>query len=394
MSVIAAVIVPNIGLRAASPDGVQEAPAALSGGPGARSLDEVNEAAEERGVAVGMTASEALARCSDLRIVPADPVRAAELWEAVLVRLEGIGAAVESDRDGEAFFGIDGLRGLYGGDEKVLAAADAVLPAEARIAAAPSRLGALLAARRKDRSRVAADDLGRFLGQQKVAVLRGRLGASDPEQEKFIGQLIRLGVTTLGRLGALSADQLSDRFGRLGLQALRLCRGEEEPLRPRPPYEEFEVTLELPEGCAGPQLDRALDLLVARLLAKPERRSRTFITVRLSANLVGGGSWSQDQGLGRPTASASAIRAPLGLRVSSLPSPASSLQLRVLAFGPADAAQLELATEGTAPRKARVRAALAEVRAAAGPDAVAQLIDVELDSRIPERRFALVPFEP
>ena len=51
MPVIAAVIVPNIGLRAASQDGVPEAPAALSGGPGTRSLDEVNEAAEERGVA-------------------------------------------------------------------------------------------------------------------------------------------------------------------------------------------------------------------------------------------------------------------------------------------------------------------------------------------------------
>lgn len=129
--------------------------------------------------------------------------------------------------------------------------------------------------------------------------------------------------------GRLSADQIAYRFGPIGLRALRLCRGDESPLRPRPPFEELEVSLELPEGCAGPQLDRALDLLIGRLLAKPERKAPTFITVRLSANLVGGGSWSVEQGVGRPAASASAIRAPLGLRLAGLPSPASSLQLRV-----------------------------------------------------------------
>jgi protein ImuB len=340
-----------------------------------------------------MATSEALARCADLRVVPADPVRAAEIWESVLGNLESVGAAVESDRDGEAFFGVDGLRGLYRGEKKVLTAACAVLPASARVAAAPSRLSGLLAARRQNRSIIGADDLARFLLPQKVSVLRDRLGASDAGQEELIGALGRLGVDTLGKLAQLSADQVADRFGPIGLRALRLCRGGEEPLRPRAPYEDLEVSLELHEGCAGPQLERALHLLVGRLLAKPERRTRTFITVRLSANLVGGGSWSVEQGLGRPTASMSAIRAPLGLRLANLPSPASSLQLRVLSFGPPQAAQLEMATEGTPPRKARVAAALSEVRAAAGPDAVTRLVDVETDSRIPERRFVLLPYE-
>jgi protein ImuB len=390
---IAAVLIPNFALRAASPGGLPDAPAALSAGPGARVLDELNEAAEASGVAAGMSTSEALARCAELRIVPADPVRAGELWESILGSLEGVGAAVESDRVGEAFFAVDGLRDLYGGDEEVLAAARAALPSAAFIAAAPSRLAALMAARRHDRSLVASDQLTRFLAPHPVAVLRKRLGASDADEQKLISALLRLGITTLGKLAQLSADQVADRFGPIGLRALRLCRGDEEPLRPRAPYADLEVSLELHEGCAGPQLERALDLLVGRLLAKPERRARTFITVRLSANLVGGGSWSVEQGLGRPTASTSAIRAPLGLRLANLPSPASSLQLRVLAFGPPQAAQLEIATEGTPPRKARVAAALREVRAAAGPDAVTRLVDVELESRIPERRFVLLPYE-
>src|SRR6201746_72322 len=46
----------------------------------------------------------------------ADPVEAAERTEALVRRLEAIGAAVESERVGEAFFAVDGLRGIHGGD--------------------------------------------------------------------------------------------------------------------------------------------------------------------------------------------------------------------------------------------------------------------------------------
>jgi len=43
----------------------------------------------------------------------ADPVEAGELTEELLRRLERIGAAVESERAGEAFFALDGLRGIH-----------------------------------------------------------------------------------------------------------------------------------------------------------------------------------------------------------------------------------------------------------------------------------------
>src|SRR3978361_686642 len=45
----------------------------------------------------------------------ADPVAAAELTEAMARALEGVGAAVETERAGEAFFAGSGLRGPQGG---------------------------------------------------------------------------------------------------------------------------------------------------------------------------------------------------------------------------------------------------------------------------------------
>src|SRR4051812_12588674 len=48
---------------------------------------------------------------SEIRLVPPDPDGVHALWREVLERLERIGASVESDRPGEAYFDADGLHG-------------------------------------------------------------------------------------------------------------------------------------------------------------------------------------------------------------------------------------------------------------------------------------------
>ncbi|MBK5220486.1 MAG: hypothetical protein JJE35_11985, partial [Thermoleophilia bacterium] len=268
---------------------------------------------------------------------PADPVEVAERTEATVRALEAIGAGVESERPGEAFFTLDGLRGIHGGDRAgVLAAAhEAVSTAlhdgsQPRIGTAPTRLAAFAAAYRGDGTIVHPAGLRGFLAPLRVAILPHRLGDPEPESEALVLSLERLGIGTLGLLARLSPDQVADRFGPLGLRALRLARGEDEPLRPRTPHEELVEQIELPEGTAGRQLDRALELLVDRLLAAPQRRGRTLLGLRLGARLVGGGSWSIEQGLGRPSASARVLRTVLAPRLESLPGPAEALRLRAL----------------------------------------------------------------
>src|SRR3954454_428684 len=115
------------------------APAALAPEAGREQLvGEVSAAAEAHGVVRGMRLGEALSRCPELRLVPPDPQGVRELWATVLDRLEAIGATVESDRPGGAFFEADGLLGIYGGElEGVLAAARRALGRGVRIGAAP-----------------------------------------------------------------------------------------------------------------------------------------------------------------------------------------------------------------------------------------------------------------
>ncbi|MDX6604792.1 MAG: protein ImuB [Solirubrobacterales bacterium] len=309
-----------------------------------------------------------------------DPVAATEATEAMVRSLEAIGAAVESERTGEAFFVLDGLRGIHRGDSAgVLAAARRAVGEGPRIATGPTRFAAFAAAR------------GWPL-PLPVAALGARLDVPEREAAEFLTALERLGIETLPALARLSPDQVADRFGPLGLRALRLARGEDEPLRPRTPHEELVEQIELPEGTAGRQLDRALELLVDRLLAAPQRRGRTLLGLRLGALLSGGGSWSIEQGLGRPSASARVLRTVLLPRLEDLPGPAEALRLRALGFGPPAGDQLELSVGGSEPRRRRLGEAVREVRAAQGAEALLRILPVESGSRVPERWAMLTPF--
>jgi protein ImuB len=310
----------------------------------------------------------------------ADPVAAAEATEAMVRALEELGAGVESTRAGEAFFAVDGLRGLYGGDSAgVLAAARRALGEGWRIGTGRTHFAAFLAA-------------GDWPRPVPVAALRNRLGVPEREAEELIEALRRLGIDSLGKLAGLSGDQVADRFGPLGLRALGLCRGEGESLRPRTPVEELAEEIELPEGTAGRRLDRALELLVDRLLALPARKGRTLLGLRLGALLSGGGSWSVEQGLGRPSASPRVLCNVLAPRLEELPGPATALRLRAVGLGPPARDQLEFAVGGAEPRRRRLRAAVREVRAAQGAEALLRILPVDSGSRVPERWALLTPY--
>ncbi len=261
-------------------------PVALAPEPGGpQVVGAVSGAAEAFGVHEGMRLGEALARCPGLGLVPPDSERTATAWEQALARLEAMGAGVEPGRDGEAFFEVEGLRPLWGSVEQVLARARRALgrgrergpQASARLGAGNTRLVAHAAALRSRPRRgpviVPAGAARAFLAAQPVGLLRDRL-TGEWERASVPDTLERLGVRTLGELASLPDAAVVDRFGTPGLRALRMARGEEEPLRPRARRELLVERLDLPEGCSGGQLERALALLIDRLLAN-QRTSGT-----------------------------------------------------------------------------------------------------------------------
>jgi protein ImuB len=359
-----------------------------------QAVGEVSPAAEAFGVVQGMRVGEALARCPELRLVPPDPDGVRSLWRTVLDRLERIGAACESDREGEAFFEADGLRGIHGGFDGVLQAARTAIGRGARIGCASGRFSAYAAAlrarpRRRSSVIVQAREVRAFLAPLPVGLLRSRAGL-----EHLPELLERLGIRTLGELAALPPAAVAERFGHPGLLALDLACGRDTALEPRRPPEPVVERLELPEAASGPQLERALELLVARVLSRPERRGRTLRALGLAARFVEGGTWRTKATLRSASADAGRLQLVLAPKLSELPAPAESIALEVEAWGPPAQDQGRLVEDRSpaAVRRARIAEAVGQLRQAVGPEAALRVLDVDPESRLPERRAVLAPY--
>jgi protein ImuB len=397
-ALIVCVLIPRFELAVAA--GGREAlaagPVALAPESGREQLiGEVSAAAEAHGVRAGLRLGEALARCPTLRLVPPDPAGVADEWERLTIALEGIGAAVEPGRAGQAWFDAQGLRTIHGGSlEGVIAATRRALAVPVRIGAAPSRFAALAAASAARARRAEIAPAGPAALRAYLGPLPARLLGLREETSALPDVLERFGVRTLGELAAMPRAALADRFGEAGTLARDLARGRDTPLRPRTAAERLEERLELPESASGPQLERALGLLIDRMLARRERRGRTLRAAVLSAKLVEGGTWRARVTFREALADPRRMRLVLGPRLAELPAPAEALRLRAEGLGPPAGEQRSLLAQPAAVRAARLREAVRQARSVAGPDAALRILPVDPDSRVPERRLALTPWEP
>ena len=420
-SMIVCVLFPRFALTTALGDRGEmlQNPIALAPEPGgAQQVGEVSLAAEAFGVQPGMRLGEALARCPQLTLVAPDPAGVADLWERLLVRLESIGAAVEPEQPGLVCFDAHGLLRMHRGIDGVLGAARRVLRMPARFGVAPSRFAAVAAgtrarARRPEivgapaRAVGSGSGDGGSGGRQRAGGVTGRERAraylaplpvtllrARPSLAHLPPALERLGVTTLGELTAVPVAALADRFGSAGLLAHELASGGDSALSPRLPGEYLREELELPEAGSGLQLERGLGLLIDRLLARRERRGRTVRSVALSAVLVErGGTWREQVIFRESLADPVRMRLALTPRLALMPAPAEVLRLAIEGFGPPAADQRALLEDPAEARAGRLREAIRQARVAAGPDAALRVLEVDPDSRFPERRAVLAPFE-
>ena len=401
-SLAACVWIPLFPLRCeeARREGLVTHPTALLAPDLSRKLWQVSPLARRSGVRAGMTVSQAIGLCPTLRLCEPDPVHYDERFARLLAALNEISPVIESGELGLAYVGTDGLEGIYGAPGKIAAAIKCgVRSAECgvRIGFGLGKFTAWVAASRAKQGEaviVPAGGEGEFLAAQPIAVL-----PLDPDTHRRLRQL---GIRTLGALAALPEEAVTAQFGAVGRRLWRLAAGHTvEPVvggvAPEPIV--AALTFFTPVG-ERDLLERALDQLIARALKDPRRIGWRVQAVRLRAELEGGRSWLADVLLKDPTADGARIAAPLRTRLEQAP-PAGAvtrLVLELTAFAPGTTELQLFARDAVAAARAGQRRALEsaarEIQQRLKRSCLFHVIEVQPWSRLPERRYALIDFEP
>jgi nucleotidyltransferase/DNA polymerase involved in DNA repair len=425
-SLAACVWIPLFPLRCeeARREGLATHPSALLAPDLSRKLWQVSPLARHTGVRPGMTVSQAIGLCPTLRLCEPDPVHYDDCFARLLAALNEVSPVVEPAELGLVYLGCDGLEGIYGGVEKIVAAIQMRIaecglrnvsesveqqtnfpgnsafrnPQSAiRVGWGPGKFVAWVAASRAKPGEaviVPAGGEGRFLASQPIAVL-----PLDPDMHRRLRQL---GIRTLGALAALPEEAVTAQFGAPGRRLWRLAAGRtREPVVGRVAPEPIVATLTFftPVG-ERELLERATDRLIARALKHPRRIGWRVQALRLVAEVEGGRSWLAEVLLKDPTADAARIAAPLRTRLEQAPpmGAVERLVLELTGFAPGTAElQLFARDAGAAARAGQRRALLGaarEILLRLKRSFLFHVIEVQPWSRLPERRYALIDFEP
>src|SRR5438477_2012946 len=404
-SLAACVWIPLFPLRCeeARHEGLSAYPTALLAPDTTRKLWQVSSLARHAGVKPGMTVSQAIGLCPTLRLIEPDPVQYDEQFAALLSALSEVSPVVEPSELGLVYVGVDGLAGIFGSATQILA----VLRQTVRQSDRPTvRLGwgfgkfvAWVAASRSKPDEAVIVPAGaerKFLASQPIAVL--------PLDTDIHRRLRQLNIRTLGALAALPEAAVTAQFGDVGKRLWRLAAGRiAEPVEGRVTLEPIVAALTFftPVGECE-LLVHSLEQLIARALNHPRRIGWRVHAVRLRADLEGaaGGSWLASILLKDPTADGDRIAAPLIVRLEQSP-PTGAVERLVLeftAFAPGTAELQLFARDAAAAARAgqqrALRHAAREVRMRVNRANLYHVIEVQPWSRLPERRYALIDYEP
>src|SRR5438034_1385001 len=391
-------------------------PGALLAPDTSRRIWQVSPLARRAGAKPGMTVSQAIGLCPALRLCEPDPVHYDEQFARLLAALSEVSPVVEPAELGRAYVGTDGLEKLYGSPQQI------VKEMQLRIVNCGLRIGnshvqsaidnpqsairvgwgrgkfvswvAATRARPGEAVIVQPGEEAAFLSSQPLAVL-----SLDPDTHRRLRQL---GIATLGRLAALPQEAVVSQFGAAGRRMWRLAAGE---VVGRVMGREEPAPILAAVAFFAPVADRAmlahaLNRLVEPALKDPGRIGWRVPVERVRAELEHGASWLVEATLKDPTADRDRIAAPLRTRLEQAP-PAGAVErlaVEFTAFAPGTAELQLFARDASAAARAGRRRALTsvaqEIKLRLKRSYLYHVIEVQPWSRLPERRYALIDYEP
>jgi nucleotidyltransferase/DNA polymerase involved in DNA repair len=360
-----------------------------------RVIEQVSPAASRHGVRPGQRLQEALSFCPYLVTFEARPAVYESRLATILRDLEQVSPAVEPGSFGVIFIDLHGLDRHYPDpgsmEEAILACAPAAL--RPRIGIGSGKFPALVAARQAkpgQSHRIPSRNVAAALSSVSVDVL--------PVSHEVRRRMRLLGLETLGSLAALPRSSVAMQFGPEGCLAWDLASGNDSaPVR----YRQGPQTIPTRQAFDPPLVSRdvivaVVERLVDSVAGSLSREHQAARQVSMHAITERGQTWNQQVTFKNPRAEKATLWAAIKplVEAADLPGPVVELGLELTGLTPVGGFQTDLWVDTGKRQQQRLQAALRQLKTRYGYCPVGHVVKVEPWSRIPERRAAIIAFDP
>ena len=348
---------------------------------------------EAVGAIVGMPLQEAISRCKDAAILQADLPYYHGVFDRVADSLGQRSPRIEKAELGCVFVGLDGLEAMYGGATRLITTLAQAVPHSLgpRIGVGDGKFPAYIAAVASGAgraTRVPTDVVG-FLKDFSVDLLP----ISWNKKERLRG----FGLHTIGSLAALSVGSVQAQLGTEGKLAWELAHGvDRSQLVPHSREESVSESLTFPSPATSIQaIVPAIEILLGRAFARPVLRGRHIRMAYMQGGVLNRSPWTKrftfKDAINNKVRALSALRA--SLETVEMPGALEDMRLTLSGITGDSGVQASLFPDMR--RQEQLRETMQQLEARLGARLPIYLVrDVEPWSRIPERRQALVQYDP
>lgn len=357
-------------------------------------LDATSEA-RGKGVRTGLSLREATALCPDAIVLAPNPSAENEQIRKISLALDDVSPLVEPSfgTPGTWYIDLTGLGRHYNsardaGQHMLGLVSPNLRP---RMGIALSKFAAQVAANQSAGGAIALippSKTTQILADAPVELL--------PLNTDALHQLHLMGIETLGQYIAIPRAKIAARFGPAGRFAWDLIQGNaDDPVTPPPRTMVISEYLELPAPVTTcDALMIAITQLVRRAFRSPELRYRQAREVTIHAGIEHDRSWQRSLVFKDPYGPERLIKA-ITLRLQHLELPGSVEDLAIDIQGIVQTTSHQAMLPALCPRQlASLSNAVSMLKQRYGLSPLFRIVEVEPWSRIPERRHALVSFEP
>ena len=345
------------------------------------------------GVVAGMPLQEAMSRCKGATLLEADEPHYRLVFDRIIDSLSQRSPVIEKGGLGCAYVDVTGLEAMYRGEANVIVALLNAVPAEfnARLGLARTKFPARVAAVMSDggqATRVPSDVPG-FLAKLPVDLL--------PLSWDSVVKLRRFGLHTIGQVASLPVGPLQAQFGSEGRVAWELANGiDRSRLAVHKQEQVVSESLTFPSPATTLHaILPAIETLLGRAFSHPAVKGKYVRLASIEAQVMRRPPWTRSfafkEALNSKSRALLALRAML--ETAKMPGPLEEMKLTLSGITGESGIQSGLFPD--VRRRAQLGETMRqlEARLRTRPP-IYKVMEVEPWSRLPERRQALVQFEP